>query len=83
LASLLIESDKNAEALGVLDRVIANAGETESARRARTRKATLLLADGQYEQAAEQVAAVLDDNPRDAEALLIRAGISMVTDVAS
>lgn len=79
LANFLVDSSKKSDAMSLLDEVVIKAGESESARQARTKKAALLITEKDYTTASQEVGLVLDGNARDTEALLIRAGISLAT----
>lgn len=78
-ANFLIGQGKKDLAMDVLNLIVGRAGDSESALKARTRKAALLLLDKRFAQASEQIKVVLDDEPKNIEGLLMRAGIALAT----
>ncbi len=65
------------EALTTYQHVVADSGEKPRGLTARDRIAAVELTQGRTDDAARLIAAVLQDNPRDDEALLLRANIAM------
>jgi tetratricopeptide (TPR) repeat protein len=80
LAKYHMSHNKKTEALTVLSDVINQAELTSDGLMARTLKASILVKDGAIEEASQLVKEVLDADPKYKDALLVRAGISMVND---
>ncbi len=79
LARNYISSDRKAEAIGVLSDVIDRAGETSDGLVAKSLKASVLVKEGSIDQANQLVEEVLEADPKYKDALLVRAGIALVT----
>jgi len=65
------------EAAGVYRSIIEASGSRAQGLTARNRLAAISLADGRLDEAGELAGAVLKENPRDGEALVLRADIAM------
>ena len=79
LADLLLDTNRNEDALSVLDVVVDKAGDSKAARKAHVKKASVFIQSSDFDHASNEVAVVLDEDPKDVDALLIRAGISLAT----
>ncbi|MES9830716.1 MAG: tetratricopeptide repeat protein [Candidatus Thiodiazotropha sp. DIVDIV] len=79
LAKHYISNNRKPEALGVLSEVIDKAGATSDGQVARTLKASILVKEGSIDQANTLVEEVLQADPKYKDALLVRAGIALVT----
>ena len=78
LAKLYKGMGKAAQAKEVYQGVIASDDLGPSGLKARTRLAELLLAEGERVEAGELVAAVLEENPKDTDALIVRAMLALL-----
>ncbi len=78
LAKLYQGMGKAAQAKKVYEGVIAADYLGPSGLKARTRLAELLLAEGERVEAGELVAVVLEENPKDTDALIVRAMLALL-----
>lgn len=74
-----IRANRRDEAVSVLSDVIERAGLSEDGLVARTLKASILVKEDSIDQAKQLVEEVLEADPKYKEALLVRAGIALVT----
>jgi tetratricopeptide (TPR) repeat protein len=77
LGELLQRSDKTDEAIACYQEIIARKGREADALVARDRIASLELSRGNYARAQGLVAEVLEQNPRDNDALTLRANLAL------
>ncbi len=78
LAKLYMGTGKAAQAKKVYEGMITADDLGPSGLRARTRLAELLLAEGERVEAGELVAMVLKENPKDTDALIVRAMLALL-----
>jgi tetratricopeptide (TPR) repeat protein len=79
LARYYLSQKRFDEALGVLDSVIIDEGESDDGLKALTLKATALLAKGENVKSRNVIEQVLEVDQKNKEALFIRASISLVS----
>jgi tetratricopeptide (TPR) repeat protein len=77
LGSLLQRTGATAEAIKAYEGVIEREGTRPKALMARNRLAAMQLADGRVEQARKLIAEVLESNPRDDDALILRSTVEL------
>jgi len=77
LGALLQRTGATAEAIEAYQEVIERDGTAPKALTARNRVAALQLADGHVEQARKLIAEVLESNPRDDDALILRSTVEL------
>ncbi|MEJ2610150.1 MAG: tetratricopeptide repeat protein [Candidatus Thiodiazotropha sp.] len=80
LAKHYISENRKEEAYKELSDIIDRAGLTEYGLKARTMKASALIKDGSNEEASQMIEEVLGADPKHKDALLVRAGLSLVSD---
>ncbi|MBV2123385.1 MAG: tetratricopeptide repeat protein [Candidatus Thiodiazotropha sp. (ex Ctena orbiculata)] len=80
LAKHHIGLNRKDEAIKVLSEVINQAELAEDGLMARTLKASILVKEGSIQQAGQLVEEVLEADPKYKDALLVRAGIALVSD---
>ncbi|MCG7899175.1 MAG: tetratricopeptide repeat protein, partial [Candidatus Thiodiazotropha weberae] len=80
LAKHHIGLNRKDEAIKVLSDVINQAVLAEDGLTARTLKASILVKEGSIKQAGQLVEEVLEEDPKYKDALLVRAGIALVSD---
>ncbi|MCG8582633.1 MAG: tetratricopeptide repeat protein [Bacteroidales bacterium] len=80
LAKHHISLNRKDEAIAVLSDVINQAELTSDGLMARTLKASILVKEGSIEQAGQLVKEVLEEDPKYKDALLVRAGIALVSE---
>ncbi|WP_268804413.1 tetratricopeptide repeat protein [Candidatus Thiodiazotropha endoloripes] len=80
LAKHHIGLNRKDEAIKVLSDVINQAELAEDGLTARTLKASILVKEGSIKQAGQLVEEVLEEDPKYKDALLVRAGIALVSD---
>ncbi|MBW9261410.1 MAG: tetratricopeptide repeat protein [Candidatus Thiodiazotropha sp. (ex. Lucinisca nassula)] len=80
LAKHHISLNRQAEALQVLSEVINQADLSTDGLMARTLKASLLIKEGSTQEASQLIEEVLEADPKYKDALLVRAGIALVSD---
>jgi tetratricopeptide (TPR) repeat protein len=82
LAKHYINQKQKIEAITVLSDVINQSDMTTDGLTARTLKASILVKDGSIQQARQLIDEVLEVDPKYKDALLVRAGIALVSDDA-
>jgi tetratricopeptide (TPR) repeat protein len=80
LAKLNLNNQRYDEAHNILSDVITQAGLSQDGLKARNIKASALLKNGQYEEAKKLVEEVLKADPKNKDAIFVRAGVSLVSD---
>jgi tetratricopeptide (TPR) repeat protein len=80
LARHYISAKNSEEAINVLSDVIDHAGLKKEGLTARTLKASLLAREGASDQANKLIEEVLEADPKFKDALLVRAGIALISD---
>jgi len=77
LGTLFERAGRRQDAISVCEDLVRRAGTGPQGLTARDRLATIALAQGRIEDAAKLVAAVLDKNPRDSDALLLHGQLAL------
>ncbi|MEJ2621601.1 MAG: tetratricopeptide repeat protein, partial [Candidatus Thiodiazotropha sp.] len=80
LAKYHVSNKRNAEAITLLSEVINQAKMTLDGLKARTLKASILVKNGSIQEARQLVDEVLEADPKYKDALLVRAGIALVSE---
>lgn len=80
LAKLYADRGERARLDSIYENIIVDHGAQPAGLRARNELAGILLADGKFESAQTLVAEVLMENPRDNQALLLKAQIALATE---
>ncbi|HUN74141.1 MAG TPA: tetratricopeptide repeat protein [Steroidobacteraceae bacterium] len=77
LGALQLREGRAAQAIATYRSIAERDGEHPGALEARNRMAALLMQQGQWDQASDQIAAVLRVSPRNDDALLLRANVAL------